>query len=353
MSMQVPAFLQALAKGRNLALEGQQGLGGGNPVPFLSIKSQQFAAVDVQGERIAVGKIDPKGQYVDVVVVDLNPHVSKRYYDKPYDPQAADFLPPTCWSDNGVGPSSSAFEPQSSTCASCPKNVWGSKINAGGKEVKACDDRKKIGVLIGDLEAVFMLDIPPASLKNWRNVCQLVATHGANLNMMNLRIRFDPAVQGVLIFEPTGWIDQATAEHILSLDDAKLAAITGRNDTPKQGVLPAPAAAPVAQIAPKAPEPFIPPAPAQPAPQGFMSAPAEAPQPRTRRTKAEIEADNAKLSGQTAPAPSAVTSSPPFLQAAPAPAAQPAERFGMQAAPVVSDAGLDALIADAMSLPTG
>ena len=60
MSMQVPAFLAALATGRNLALEGQQGLGGGNPVPFLSIKSQQFAAVDIQGGRIAVGKIDPK-----------------------------------------------------------------------------------------------------------------------------------------------------------------------------------------------------------------------------------------------------------------------------------------------------
>ena len=352
MSMQVPAFLQALAKGRNLALEGQQGLGGGNPVPFLSIKSQQFAAVDVQGGRIAVGKIDPKGQYVDVVVVDLNPHVSKRYYNTSFDPQATDYLPPACWSDNGVGPSSQAAEPQSPTCVSCEHNKWGSKISASGSEIKACSDRKKVGVLVGDLEAVFMLDIPPASLKNWKNVCQLVATHGANLNMMNLRIRFDPSVQGVLIFEPTGWIDQATAEHILSLDDAKLATITGRNDTPKQGALPAPAA-PVAQIASKAPEPFIPPAPAQPAPQGFMSAPAEAPQPRKRRTKAEIEADNAKLAGQTAPAPSVVTSPPPFLGAAPAVATPPAERFGMQAAPVVSDAGLDALIADAMSLPTG
>jgi hypothetical protein len=231
--------------------------------------------------------------------------------------------------------------------------MWGSAVSGSGKEVKACNDVKKIAVILAGLDTSLLMRIPPASLKNWKTMCQLVATHGANLNMMTLRVRFDPQVQGVLLFEPIDWIDQPMAQRIMALEDSKLAVLTGRNDVVKQGALPAPAAAPVPQIAAPvpqpAPAPFI---PAAPAPQPFMAAQAPAaPAPqRRRRTKAEIEADAIKA-GLPAPAPSAATSPPPFLNAAPAPAPVE-ERFGMQAAPeIVSDASLDAMISNAMNLP--
>jgi len=313
MSMQVPAFLSQLQTSRKLAEEGQRGLGG-NSVPYLSIKAQKFTAIDAVGDQRVVGKMDNRGIYADVIVVDLNPNVSKVFYASKFDPSATEFKAPDCWSDNGIGPSEQAQSPQSSTCASCPMNAWGSQINNSGKETKACNDVKKVGVLLDGEEkpTVFLLRIPPASLKNWKVVCQMVASHNVDLNMVKMRIRFDEQTQGVLNFELVGWIEEHQVQTILGLQEEKLAAIVGRNDKPKAVALGA-AAQPTQAIAAPAPAEEV----------------QEAPK-RTRKPKELSEPEQSFL----ASAPAAETQQP---------------SFGIQAAPPVASADLDDAISKALN----
>jgi len=339
MSMQVPAFLSQLNTGRKLAEEGQRGLGGGGvPTPSLSIRAQKFTAIDAVGDQRVVGKLDANGIYVDVIVVDLNPSVSKVYYADKFDPAATEFKAPTCWSDNGIGPSENAQSPQASTCASCPLNAWGSSVSANGKETKACNDAKKIGVMIDgdDKPMVFLLRIPPASLKNWKTVCQMVAAHGVDLNMVKMRIRFDEKVQGVLLFELVGWIDEDQVQTILALQDDKLAAIVGRNDKPKNVQLTGPSTTAAPQIAAPAPAPAFAPAP--------IAAPEEPKKTRTTKAKAEDIVP-------TFMAPSQPSDAAAMQMLNTAPPAQPTAnvQFGVAQNPPVADASLDKAIADALN----
>jgi hypothetical protein len=102
---------------------------------------------------------------IQVIFVGGNSHVSKTYMPDPYEKDSP--TPPTCWSDNGVAPSDQVAKPESPTCAICPHNKWiGTGPNATPPE---CSDRKKTAVLVaGAGDTVFLLDIPPASLKPFR-----------------------------------------------------------------------------------------------------------------------------------------------------------------------------------------
>jgi hypothetical protein len=102
---------------------------------------------------------------IQVIFVGGNSHVSKTYMPDPYEKDSP--TPPTCWSDNGVAPSDQVAKPESPTCAVCPHNRWiGTGPTATPPE---CSDRKKTAVLVaGAGDTVFLLDIPPASLKPFR-----------------------------------------------------------------------------------------------------------------------------------------------------------------------------------------
>jgi len=172
--IQLPAYLQNLPS-RNLAQAAIANVGAGNP-PHLSIEGSRFTLVDVAGNIIPIQTL-----HVDVVIVDVNGHISKIYYNPatPYDPKNPSASPPLCFSDNGQAPSMNAGHPQAPTCASCPNNVWGSKISLMGSAVKACRDEQKIAVYVGAFneqdkrwvpysDGIFLLRIPPGSFINWR-----------------------------------------------------------------------------------------------------------------------------------------------------------------------------------------
>src|SRR6185437_10452546 len=102
---------------------------------------------------------------LDVVIVSANKNASRQYYDpnKPYDPTNSEG--PLCWSDNGIGPSKACQQPQAATCASCPQAVWGSAVSKmTGKPIPACSTRKKLAVLVGGQDGMFLLVVPPDSL---------------------------------------------------------------------------------------------------------------------------------------------------------------------------------------------
>ena len=370
---QLPAHLQNRQR-RDLVGAALGGLNTGSP-PHISIAGNRFTLVDDAGNEKPIQTL-----YLDVCVIDANPSVSKIYFDPriPFEPGGDNSNPPLCWSDNGVGASAQASSPQNTSCQLCPHNAWGSATSkTTGKPTKACNDVKKLAVLVPGIEMVFLLRIPPASLKNLAKYTQTLAGHGVDLPDALTRLEFES--QGILKFAPQGYVDAPTA----ALTDKVIAAkatdvLIGRNDRPWGGqadaqkiayaqqqapaiAAPAPAAAP-AFMPP--PQPFAP-APIAPAVQPFggVPAPAAAPfaQAGTSSPPAATPAKRGRGPNKPKDQPGIVHADPdaggipPFLQRNPPPVAAPAPnptQFGMQAAPAAPDAGVQAALDAAFRLPT-
>lgn len=385
---QLPAHLQARQK-RDLVGAAIGGLNTGSP-PHISIAGNRFTLVDDAGNQKPMQTL-----YLDVCVIDANHSVSKIYFDPrtPFEPGGDNSNPPLCWSDNGVGASAQASQPQNTSCQLCPQNAWGSATSkATGKPVKACNDVKKVAVVVPGIDMVFLLRIPPASLKNWGKYCQTLAGHGVDLPDAVTRLEFES--QGVLKFTPMGYVDEAVAAFSDKVMVAKGTDILiGRNDRPWGGqgdvqkvayaeqarlapAASAPAAAPMApppqpfggsQAASTDPfaapaagnspmgggSPFGNPAPVghAPSPSPFSGQPgtssptAAIPEPKTRKPRTP----------KAEPAAAQDDGIPPFLRRDAPPPAAPAPnptQFGMQANPPAPDAGMEAALEAAFRLPT-
>lgn len=88
---------------------------------------------------------------IRVIVLGVNPHMSKLFYAKKY--EEGDDSSPDCWSSNGISPDPGVPSPQSVKCATCPQNQFGSRITESGKQGKACSDSRRIAVVpAGDIE---------------------------------------------------------------------------------------------------------------------------------------------------------------------------------------------------------
>jgi len=388
---QLPIHLQNRQR-RDLVGAALGGLNTGSP-PHISIAGNRFTLVDDAGNEKPIQTL-----YLDVCVIDANQSVSKIYFDPriPYEPGGDNSNPPLCWSDNGVGASAQASSPQNTSCQLCPHNAWGSATSkATGKPTKACNDVKKLAVLVPGIEMVFLLRVPPASLKNLAKYTQTLAGHGVDLPDAVTRLEFES--QGVLKFSPVGYVDASTA----ALTDKVIAAkgtdlLVGRNDRPWGGQADANKIAyaqsqPVQQIAQAAPAPMAPPpvpfaaaAPVQPfgaatptQTSGFGAGGHSAPadpfgqpegQPSTssqtdatpRRRGPNKKKDDPPASsgfGGQAQAPAADENIPPFLRwdannQPPASAPPNPTQFGMQANAPEPDAGVQAALDAAFRLPT-
>lgn len=358
----LPAHLQGY-QSRNLAATASANLGTATP-PYLSIQGNRFTLIDSGSNEQAVGLMDPKlGLAVDVVIIDINEHKSKTYYDKPFDPSAASYEAPACWSDNGVGPSRQAARPQAPTCADCPQAVWGSKISAvSGKGVQACSDGQKVALLVPQSERpdmVFLLRIPPNSLKNFRAYAEKFRGQAVDMDAVVTRLSFEAAGVGTLVFTAISYIDAPTNDIRLKALEAKATdAMIGRLDAVR--ALPAPAAqpalaAPVQEtqqiVVPPQPVPAVAPlgqalgSQQAPLPSGMplqqapttqplaggvaTASPSEAAPVRKRRTKAEMEAARMAEAGQQQVLPPQSAQAPFGQPAAPAPAQAP---FGIATA---------------------
>lgn len=237
----LPAFLQQ-RQSKALATDLSANLGTGSP-PYISIMSNRFTLVDATGAEEPVQTYDPKiGPYLDCVIIDNGRHISKVFYDKPFDPNASQYEAPACWSDNGVGPSRNAQKPQSATCAACPNNAWGSKVSAvSGKQVKACSDMQKLAILIPGDDVIFLLRIPPNSLSMLRAYNQKFIGQKIDVSDVLTRISFEQGQIGQLRFDAVSFIDETTFKHREQvLLEHKTDALVGHTDLPRQEALPAP-----------------------------------------------------------------------------------------------------------------
>ena len=361
MSLELPAYLQNSS--RAVATAALAGLNQGAP-PYVSIKQNRFRLVDAAGNERLVETF-----HLDVVIADANPHISKVFYKDAYDPTATDFKPPNCWSDNGEGPSDQALEPQCATCAACPQNAWGSATSkVTGKQTKACNDVKKLAVIVPDLAPgmSFLLRVPPASLKMLSSYISGLngqVTGGRRVDVTDVvtRLTFDPQVQGVLNFQAVNWISEETFKQLEEMGPNPFPRLTGVTDKPRLAALPAPKEeAAITQhvggvsggVAPQ-PQGFGIPQGASVNMSGFagqltgaQAQPAPEPAKRTRRTKAEMEAARAAEAAQ-AHAPD------PYLAGIASPPAQPTPQaqFGIVQNAPAPDSSLSAAISNAFNLP--
>lgn len=247
--VQLPAFLQSHAQ--QLAAFNEQAIAGINAFQApnrISIRGARFHLVDPSGVETDVQ--ENFGVALDVIVVDVNPGISKIFYAGAYDPAAAEPIAPTCYSDNGVGPSARAQAPQSPTCAACPMNAWGSKVTPTGSQIKACSDVKKLAVLLASNPTgpVYMLPIPAASLKPWVTLVETMKKHGVPVPALVIRLGFDTtASYPKLKFEPASYVTeqqwQSVTEVMGSDETAEILGKLDRPVDPARVALPAPQAA--------------------------------------------------------------------------------------------------------------
>lgn len=261
----------------------------------LSIKSKVFTVIDGDQKTIITKKeydangnmsdTDAPAPNVEVVILSVNPHKSKVFYATGYSEGSME--KPTCYSNNGVGPAADSAEPQSKKCATCPNNVFGSKITENGKKAKACSDSMRLAVAAPDrLDDPMLLRVPATSLP-------LLGAYGAELSQRGkqpyevvTKIGFDYTVSHpALTFKPVGVIPPANLPEVEAARTSHVVdQITG-----------------VSETASSVDDDFVPPPKAESKPAPKVEAPApkvEAPKPAAKAKPAPapaVEDDDSDL----------------------------------------------------------
>jgi len=287
---------------------------GTGSVPYLSIMGNRLTLIDNAGDQEPITTVDPKTglPFIDVCIIDVGPHPSKIYFGQAFDPNAAGYGPPKCWSDNGIAPSIHAGEPQARTCNPDPTNttgcrhaVWGSATSkVTGKGIPACSKYQKLAFILPDDDMCFLLRVPPNSLENLRAYSKKFEGSGTNITQVVTRISFEQGVLGTLTFIGIGYADDKLTARKKELRAANATdSLVGRNDQPIAALpgvqQPAAVAAPQPSAYTPLPSPVtpsVPPAapPAAAAPTGRRGRP-----PRAKPAETPVTSTN----GPTPPFP--------------------------------------------------
>jgi hypothetical protein len=202
---QAPSFvkargeLSAIAK----ALAGGAGASGGKRI---SIKGGVFRLVN-GGKEIAA--IDER--YLDVVVVNAAPKVSRVFYADTYN--AEKIAGPDCWSNDGEVPSPDASNKQASKCDGCPQNIAGS----GQGNSRRCRYQQRLAVVLAnDMEGdVLQLTLPATSIfgkedgenRPLQAYARWLAAQNIDPSEVITRMRFDTKSESPkLFFKPMRWL---------------------------------------------------------------------------------------------------------------------------------------------------
>jgi len=193
--------------------------------PILSIKGKVFRA-RVNGQEQAL--IDPASgtpvPYLDVVLVNASKFLAKSYYAKGF--TEGDFDAPTCWSLDSIRPDASVVNKVSPVCGTCPMNAFGSKITESGKAAKACQDARRVAVVMphmlsGQEPLTMLLRVPQSSLKNLKNYAQMLERHQFEPNGCVTRLAFDyQEAYPKLLFNFVQPLDDATYQKVVDIAES-------------------------------------------------------------------------------------------------------------------------------------
>lgn len=261
MSTELTAFTAHLpTKLRGQKVENELSAGIAAGFGIVGYKGKVWS-IRYQGNTTPLMREDGDGpkNSIEVVVVKASQHIAKIFYDGKY--VEGSTAAPDCWSTNGVVPDPGATKKQAASCASCPKNAWGSRITDAGKQGKACADSKRLAVVPAEdlrneaFGGPMLLRVPAASLKE-------LAAFGDRMQSLGF-----PGYAFVtrISFDPESAFPQFKFAAIRPVSDAEFDVVEGLRSDPRVTRILAEgseivAAAPAA--APAQPSPFEQPAPA-------------------------------------------------------------------------------------------
>jgi hypothetical protein len=186
--------------------------------------------------------------YIDVIIVNANPEVSKAYYPE-WDEDSAGG--PVCTANMGVhhGPDPGVPEPQAKSCTVCPRNVW--KTLPSGRQGRECQDHKRLAVLLmpsvtarmlgSPLKESVYLKIPPGSLVPLKMYSDLLMHQGLPFAAVITRISFDQKQLFKMQFDAMQTLNDKDAEFVLpTIESPQTLRILGiqseiREVTPRPG----------------------------------------------------------------------------------------------------------------------
>lgn len=210
--------LGLLADLSNELFNDAYGRGAGLP-DRISRAGNRFALVSTEGTT------DPPNPHaLDFAVVGIKRPLSRVYYDGPYN--ADNPGPPTCRSVDSITPD--VDQPQAESCHACRFSNWTSSVSAvSGKPVPACKQHKDLVIKVLGRPGLWLLDIPPDSIRPWDQVVKTVVTAAENarskkgppLTLANcvIRAEFAPNRMGTLKFRPMGYLGQVEALAVIEL----------------------------------------------------------------------------------------------------------------------------------------
>lgn len=217
-SGKLPAYLKSVnAADLNSDLTSHAGTG----FPVISIKGKVFSVVRDGERKVLTKSVDGEeipAPSIEVVLVKANKQNSKVFYLKGFQ-EGAENQKPDCFSNDGVKPDVSVENPQSKTCALCPKNQWGSKIGDNGNKGKACQDSVRMAVAQPDLlNDPYLLRVPPASIKPLGEYGKALAKRGVSYTAVVTRIGFEmEEATPKLTFKATGFLTEEAFHEVQTL----------------------------------------------------------------------------------------------------------------------------------------
>jgi hypothetical protein len=191
------------------------GITGGFPV--ISYKGKVWALVKNGEKQLMLNADGEPRSSIEVVIVKAAPTISKSFYAKGFEEGTTEA--PDCHSFDGIAPAADAPKPQAKACATCPRNVWGSKITESGKKGRECADVKRLAVADPeDLDEAILLRVPAASLKFLGQFADMLSKRGAPYQAVRTRIGFDPQVaHPQFTFKAPGWLTEEQLDKVEEL----------------------------------------------------------------------------------------------------------------------------------------
>lgn len=253
----LPSYLKNIDRS---ALNSDLASGAAGGFPAVSIKGKVFAIVRDNERKILPNPKDPDSAAtsIDVVLIKAGKGKSKVFYLKGYDKDSSEGQKPDCYSNDGVAPAADAQNPQSSKCATCKHDQWGSRVSeSGNSKGKACSDTKRLAIAAsGLLNDPMLLRVPPASLKSLQEYGSMLSKRGVSHDMVVTKIGFDMEAESPkLTFRPVGFLDDAAYAEVKEVAQSEIVSnIIGSVvvGDPLAPALEAPEAAPVEEApAPK------------------------------------------------------------------------------------------------------
>lgn len=206
---QVPAHVKA--RGELSAIAKALAGGGAAGGKRVSIRGGVFRLVSGGKEIAAIEE-----RYLDVVVVNAAPKVSRVFYAAKYD--ADKVAAPDCWSADGVTPDAAVTEKATDKCDACPNNIAGS----GQGNSRACRYQQRLAVVLAnDMEGdVLQLTLPATSIfgkeegekRPLQAYARWLAAQNIDPSEVITRMNFDTKSESPkLFFKPMRWLDDEEA----------------------------------------------------------------------------------------------------------------------------------------------